>query len=263
MVGIGQVITLLIGGTVIAAPIVAIGLVSASPGEAPQAAPVERPAADASGVPQLFKFQQYPKIVVDFEASVEPANVGIIEAAATLAFDNAYNDFQEIIRKQFALNPALAGVTITEWHYHKSTGSVDEAERPPTDDLVFARPLTLNVNSPAVQGIPVQIARAADGVSGYDVTVSFDPGVIAIQNVVFPPQGIPSFTILSPNQVSVSFVDLFNQIDGGSTFENLFIIEVTSFASGVSTIDIDIHQMDDNLGSIMKPKVIQGLIEVR
>jgi len=252
----------MIAFVVIAAPVVGIVLVQTTQG-APNEVVLAEGQAAVPGDPALHQFQLYPKTVAQFEVVAEPSEFPLIEAAVERAFDGVYNNFQEAIRKQVSLDPSLAAVSITGWHFHDSSGAVDQVERPETDTFIFARPLTLNANSPSIQGIPFQIAGAPSGVAGYILTISFDPGVVAIQSVAFPPLGLSDLTILSPHQAIVSFVDLNNQISGGSTFENLFIMEVTSVAEGVSTIDIEITQLDDSAGSPMRPRIIQGIVEVR
>lgn len=255
-----RIIQIAITLTILLGPIIGIVMVEATSSKNQL---VIRPDVNIQGVPQLLNIQQYPKIIMEYEVFDEPSNQEFIESEIAKTFDDVYDDFKEIMRAAVSRNPNLANVVITDWHYHQSTGAIDESERLTPDTTIFFQPLTLSANSPAVQGIPIKIAGFPNGVSGYSVRVFFDPGIVEIDSVIFPPQGIDIVQNLLPNSVEFAFVDFGNQLSGISQLENLAIINVRAIKEGVAQIDIEIDALDDDSGSRITPRVLKGLVEVR
>jgi hypothetical protein len=66
----------------------------------------------------MAEMQIYPKIVIDLETTRT-------EKQIRQALDDLYPDFKQRIRALVASDPKT---TIVGWHYHLSTGSVDEDE---------------------------------------------------------------------------------------------------------------------------------------
>ena len=238
-------------------PVIGIAIVQATTNNSTQVKPLE----DTSNVPQLFTFGQYPKLVVEYTATLEPTDVPAFELEIARALDDVYDDFKQSMRDAMNRNPITTNAEITAWHFHRSNGAVDEAERPTITTSLFWRPLILNVNSPAVQGIPLQADGFPNGISQYDLRIFFDPGFVDIVNVVFPPLGNGVVNSQTSDSVSISFSDLGNQLQSG--LENIAIIEVTSVAEGAAQIDIEIDVIQDNDGNPIVARAFKGLVEVR
>jgi hypothetical protein len=66
----------------------------------------------------MAKIQIYPKIVIDLDTTRTEKQIRV-------ALNSLYPGFKQHIRDLVASDPQT---TIVGWHYHLSTGSVDEAE---------------------------------------------------------------------------------------------------------------------------------------
>jgi PGF-CTERM protein len=112
--------------------------------------------------------------------------------------------------------------------------------------------------------ITISLSEAPQGLSGYNITISLiNSGVADITNVEFPSWAALSYNSdLPADTVSMSAIDLNDQIGPGAGNIEFGTITVTGVAAGESGIGIAVNRIDDENGTRYTPAIEAGTIIV-
>ena len=101
----------------------------------------------------------------------------------------------------------------------------------------------------------LQLSKAPDGLSGFDIIIEFEAGSIAeFVDASLPKYGLSSISDLPDNSVQFRAVDLSGNIS--STLETLELGRMTlrGISSGATEFSVTINALDDDSGLPMKPQ---------
>jgi PKD repeat protein len=129
---------------------------------------------------------------------------------------------------------------------------------------VYYTPGVLVVPTNTTTKVNLTLSRAVYGLSGYNITVWWDD--LANGNVTtaeFPAWAqLPTTGPLPAPSVNLQAIDLNGDIDPGATDIPLAFFNVTGLTPGDVFLKVTIHEMDDDIGGDINPKVIAAKVSV-
>lgn len=120
-----------------------------------------------------------------------------------------------------------------------------------------------NVGVDGTGSVDVVLDSAPNGIQTYNITVSVEDSQIAgINNVG---QGdIEGFQIRTQSEDSITFraADLSGNVESGSQQVNLGTVQIQGKHSGTTSLEIEIHELEDDEGNSVDPGVDGGSLTV-
>jgi len=112
--------------------------------------------------------------------------------------------------------------------------------------------------------VTITLDTASEGVAGYDITISLsNPSVASITDVSFPPWAILNESSSLPDtSVRLRMVDLYNQVDPGSTNVPFGSLTLRGEATGSTDVVISIKEITSDAGDSLTPVILSGTFTV-
>jgi len=115
--------------------------------------------------------------------------------------------------------------------------------------------------------VPIVLASAPDGISGYNITVALgDPSIAEITAVAFPDWAVmKSSSALPAGRVAIQAVDISQQVPAGATNVTLANLTVKGLTAGTTTITVTpdrVLGVQNRGGDLYAVRVTPGAITV-
>jgi PKD repeat protein len=129
---------------------------------------------------------------------------------------------------------------------------------------VFYTPDTLIVPTNTTTKVNLTLSRAPYGLAGYNITVWWDDSA----NGNFTTAKFPAWANLTSKgplpapSVDLEAVDLNGDVDPGATDVPLAYFNVTGLIAGDAFLRVTVHEMNDDIGGNINPKVVAAKVSV-
>ncbi len=104
--------------------------------------------------------------------------------------------------------------------------------------------------------VPLVLGGAPAGLSGYHLEVKLsDSAIVAIEGVEFPNFGMDHESFEADSALRLAAVDLHRLVEAGAENIKLATLRVRGLATGESSVELRVLQMDDDTGNALSPQV--------
>ena len=129
-------------------------------------------------------------------------------------------------------------------------------------ERILIKPQTIKEGEEAK--VVLKLDSAPNGLSGYDITIFLENGMVAdILRVDFPKWANLSLSSVGHDSAKLRAVDLEDEIKPGATDVELATIVLVDTKQGESLIKIVVNKMDDDYGDPIEPFVEHGRLIVK